>query len=202
MRSLPLSWRRTGPRAVGTRSRQALGQVPDREAPRGGRPGGRVPGLRPGGAGRPRSPEGAAHAPAAPPAVADLVVVGAAREDPQLLRLRAHGVRKAPRAREAVDLLARDAELRRAADRLRDPDPTLDGLGGTEPIAGGALAFVQWGAWSPFVPGQPGFLGELELLLAAVGLTLMLVGAGGWSLDRSFRAGRQRDKAEKAAAAG
>lgn len=69
-------------------------------------------------------------------------------------------------------------------------------------IAGGALAFVQWGAWSPFVPGQPGFLGELELLLAAVGLTLMLVGAGGWSLDRSFRAGRQRDKAEKAAAAG
>ena len=68
-------------------------------------------------------------------------------------------------------------------------------------IAGGVLAFVLWGPWSPFVAGQPGFLGELELLLAAVGLLFLLVGAGGWSLDRSFRAGRERDKAERAAAA-
>ena len=65
-------------------------------------------------------------------------------------------------------------------------------------IAGGALAFVQWGNWSPFVEGQPGFLGELELLLAAVGLAFVFVGAGGWSLDRSFRAGREKDKAERA----
>ena len=66
-------------------------------------------------------------------------------------------------------------------------------------IAGGALAFVQWGNWSPFIPGHPGFLGELELLLAAVGLTFATVGAGGWSLDRSFRAGRDKDKSEQSA---
>lgn len=66
-------------------------------------------------------------------------------------------------------------------------------------IAGGALAFVQWGNWSPFIPGHPGFLGELELLLAAAGLMFATVGAGGWSLDRSFRAGRDKDKAEKSA---
>ena len=64
-------------------------------------------------------------------------------------------------------------------------------------FAGGALAFVMWGPWSPFVPGQPGFLGEFELLLAAVGLLFLLVGAGGWSVDRSFRSARQRDKAER-----
>ncbi|MEA5054904.1 MAG: DoxX family protein [Propionicimonas sp.] len=64
-------------------------------------------------------------------------------------------------------------------------------------IAGGALAFVLWGPWSPFVAGQPGFLGEYELLLAAVGLLFLLLGGGGWSVDRSFRAGRERDKAEQ-----
>ncbi len=67
-------------------------------------------------------------------------------------------------------------------------------------IAGGALVLVYWGpTWSPFVPGQPGFLGEYELLLAAMGILLMCIGGGGWSLDRSFRAGRERDKRERAA---
>lgn len=68
-------------------------------------------------------------------------------------------------------------------------------------IAGGALAFVYWGTWSVFVPGRPGFLGEYELLLATVGLLLLLIGGGGWSLDRAFRAGRERDKRERAATA-
>jgi uncharacterized membrane protein YphA (DoxX/SURF4 family) len=67
-------------------------------------------------------------------------------------------------------------------------------------IAGGALAFVYWGNWSPFVTGQPGFTGEFQLLLATVGLLLLLIGGGGWSLDRAFRAGRERDKRERAAA--
>lgn len=67
-------------------------------------------------------------------------------------------------------------------------------------IGGGAVAFVMWGpTFNPFTPGQNGFLGELELLLAAVGVMFILVGAGGWSLDRSFRASRARDKAERAA---
>ncbi|MBK8448018.1 MAG: DoxX family membrane protein [Micropruina sp.] len=61
-------------------------------------------------------------------------------------------------------------------------------------IAGGALAFVLWGNWSPFVAGRSGFVGELELLLVAVGLVFLCVGAGGFSLDRSFRKSRERDR--------
>ena len=61
-------------------------------------------------------------------------------------------------------------------------------------IAGGALALVQWGSWSPFVTGRPGFLGELELLLATVGLLLLCVGGGGFSLDRSFRKSREKER--------
>ena len=57
-------------------------------------------------------------------------------------------------------------------------------------IAAGALAFVQWGPWSPFVPGSAGFNGELELLLVAVGVVLLLLGGGGWSVDRGFRGRR------------
>ncbi|HEX5336773.1 MAG TPA: DoxX family membrane protein [Propionicimonas sp.] len=68
-------------------------------------------------------------------------------------------------------------------------------------IGGGALAFVQWGNWSPFIAGRPGFLGDYELLLTAVGVLLLCIGGGGWSLDRSVRAGRERNKAERASAA-
>lgn len=73
------------------------------------------------------------------------------------------------------------------------------GLGVTL-ITAGALVFVLWGNWSPFVTGQSGFIGELELLLAAVGLVFLCVGAGGFSLDRSFRKSREKDRlAEQAA---
>ncbi len=58
-------------------------------------------------------------------------------------------------------------------------------------IAGGALTFVLWGNWSPFVAGRAGFVGELELLLAVVGLLFLCVGGGGFSLDRSFRKSRE-----------
>lgn len=67
-------------------------------------------------------------------------------------------------------------------------------------IAGGALALVYWGPWSPFVAGQAGFLGEYQLLLATVGVLLLFIGGGGWSLDRSFRSGRERNKQERVAA--
>lgn len=73
----------------------------------------------------------------------------------------------------------------------------LAGLG-TAVIAGGTLAFVLWGPWSPFVAGQPGFVGELELLLAAVGVLFVTTGAGGWAIDRGFRARRAADKAARA----
>lgn len=68
----------------------------------------------------------------------------------------------------------------------------LAGLG-VALIAGGALAFVQWGPWSPFAQGRAGFAGELELLLAAAGILLLCTGAGGWAIDRGFRARRAAD---------
>ncbi len=68
----------------------------------------------------------------------------------------------------------------------------LAGLG-VALVAGGALAFVQWGSWSPFKPGEAGFTGELELLLVGVGLLFLLVGGGGWSVDRGFRARKTVD---------
>ena len=65
---------------------------------------------------------------------------------------------------------------------------------GVAAIAGSALGFVLWGAWSPFRPGEPGFTGELELLLVAVGLLLLFVGGGGWAVDRAFRKRRDADR--------
>lgn len=62
-------------------------------------------------------------------------------------------------------------------------------------VAGGALTFVLWGAGNPFTAGQAGFTGEFEVLLVAVGLLFLLVGAGGWSLDRGFRARRAAARA-------
>jgi uncharacterized membrane protein YphA (DoxX/SURF4 family) len=71
---------------------------------------------------------------------------------------------------------------------------------GVTAIAVGALVLVQWGAsFSPFSPDRYGFFGELELLLAAVGVLFICVGGGGWSIDRSFRASRERDKLARAA---
>ena len=67
------------------------------------------------------------------------------------------------------------------------------GLGVTL-VTGGALAFVLWGNWSVFIPGRSGFIGEFELLLAVVGLVLLCVGGGGFSLDRSFRKSREKDR--------
>lgn len=64
-------------------------------------------------------------------------------------------------------------------------------------IAGAALGFVLWGPWTIFTPGQPGFLGELELLLAAVGVMFLFVGAGGWSVDHGVAARRAAERAER-----
>jgi uncharacterized membrane protein YphA (DoxX/SURF4 family) len=54
-------------------------------------------------------------------------------------------------------------------------------------IAIGALAYVKWRTGALFTEGQPGFTGELELLLAAVGVMFVGVGGGGWTVDRRFR---------------
>ncbi len=76
----------------------------------------------------------------------------------------------------------------------------LAGLG-VALIGVGALVFVQWGNWSPFVQGRSGFLGEFELLLAAVGILFMFTGGGGFGLDRSFRKSRETAKAARQVAA-
>ncbi len=54
-------------------------------------------------------------------------------------------------------------------------------------IAIGALVYVKWRTGAVFTDGQPGFAGELELLLAAVGLAFAGLGGGGWTVDRRFR---------------
>lgn len=54
-------------------------------------------------------------------------------------------------------------------------------------IAVAALAYVKWRTGAVFTDGQPGFTGELELLLAAVGVMFVGVGGGGWTVDRRFR---------------
>lgn len=58
-------------------------------------------------------------------------------------------------------------------------------------ISVGALLMVKMTTLpNPFAISDPGFQGELELMLAAVGLLLLVVGGGGWAIDRLFRRGR------------
>lgn len=58
------------------------------------------------------------------------------------------------------------------------------------------LVFVKWGAFNPFRAGQPGFSGDIELLLVGVGWLLLFIGAGGWSLDAGMRRSRAKRKLE------
>ncbi|MDN5985654.1 MAG: hypothetical protein L0H88_08035 [Propionibacterium sp.] len=44
--------------------------------------------------------------------------------------------------------------------------------------------------------GTAGFSGDIELLLAGIGLVFLLVGAGGWSLEGGIRRSRVRRKQE------
>lgn len=55
-----------------------------------------------------------------------------------------------------------------------------------------ALVFVRW-VTNPFVGNT--LTGELELLLGAVGLLFVSLGAGGWSVDAAFRRRRAAEKA-------
>ena len=55
------------------------------------------------------------------------------------------------------------------------------------------LVFVRWGAVPMFSAGQPGFLGEGELLAAGVALALVFLGSGGWAVDGAMRHSRWQD---------
>ncbi len=60
-----------------------------------------------------------------------------------------------------------------------------------------SLVFLRWGAFSPFVAGEEGFIGDRDLLLATIGLLLICVGGGGWGIDGAFRRARAAAKAER-----
>lgn len=61
-------------------------------------------------------------------------------------------------------------------------------------VMGLTLAFVMWGPWSIFELGGTGFIGERELLLAVIGLALLLLGGGAWSIDYGIRRSRRNEQ--------
>ncbi|MHA6525912.1 DoxX family protein [Tessaracoccus sp. G1721] len=58
-------------------------------------------------------------------------------------------------------------------------------------VAAGSLAFIRWGQFSPFVAGMEGFLGDLDLLLFAVGIVFLSLGGGRWGIDGAFVKARE-----------
>jgi uncharacterized membrane protein YphA (DoxX/SURF4 family) len=74
-------------------------------------------------------------------------------------------------------------------------------VGGVLMILGAAwLTFILWGAVNPFQRGIPGFTGEFEVLLVAVGFLFTGLGGGGWlSLDAFFHRARLERKNAKTA---
>lgn len=53
------------------------------------------------------------------------------------------------------------------------------------------LAYFRFGPFSPFMEGHFGFFGDRDVLLAVLCLVLILVGAGGFSMDARIRRRRQ-----------
>ncbi|MDR1710406.1 MAG: DoxX family protein [Propionibacteriaceae bacterium] len=71
---------------------------------------------------------------------------------------------------------------------------------GLAAISGLSLAFYWWGPWNPFYEGLDNrgvFMGEFELLFAAVGVLFVFLGAGGWAIDHGFRSRREKAKLER-----
>ena len=56
------------------------------------------------------------------------------------------------------------------------------------------LVFFRFGAFSPFIEGSFGFYGDRELFAALMSLLLVLIGAGGWSIDAGVRKRRAAAK--------
>ncbi|MDO5737564.1 MAG: DoxX family protein, partial [Propionibacteriaceae bacterium] len=64
-------------------------------------------------------------------------------------------------------------------------------------VAVGSLIFIRWGNFAIFNPAVEGFIGDKDLLLAAVGLLLFTIGGGAWGVDGAFRRTRASSKAER-----
>lgn len=56
------------------------------------------------------------------------------------------------------------------------------------------LIFIRWGYSALFTSGQPGFLGETDVLVTGIALALLLLGSGGWAVDGAMRRSRAMDK--------
>jgi uncharacterized membrane protein YphA (DoxX/SURF4 family) len=58
------------------------------------------------------------------------------------------------------------------------------------------IVFMQWGAFDLFRAGVEGIRGDFELLLAAIGLALLVLGSGGWAIDGIRRGAKARKSVE------
>lgn len=64
-------------------------------------------------------------------------------------------------------------------------------------VAVSSLVFLRWGAFNVFRPGVDGFIGDRDLLLAAVGILFLCVGGGRAGVDAAFSLARWRAKEAK-----
>ncbi len=64
-------------------------------------------------------------------------------------------------------------------------------------LAGSLLAFTLWGAGNPFQQGLDGFIGELQVLLAAVGIFFLTTGGGRAAIDGTIHKSRVERKNER-----
>ncbi len=67
-------------------------------------------------------------------------------------------------------------------------------------ISVATLVFIRWGNFAIFASGEvwvDGFIGDKDLLLAAIGLLLLSIGGGAWGIDGAFRRARAASKAER-----
>lgn len=62
-------------------------------------------------------------------------------------------------------------------------------------IAG--LALLRWGAFSPFVAGQTGFVGDRDLLLVVIGILFFCIGGGKAGIDGALSAARAESREAK-----
>lgn len=61
-------------------------------------------------------------------------------------------------------------------------------------ISGASLALFRWGAFSIFMDGREGFLGDRTLLTLAAALVIVAFGAGRWSIDGAIYSARHKSK--------